>query len=622
KWLQTYFDTPLPSIEEVSDALTFHAFEIDEAEGDVLDVNVLPDRAAYGLSHRGVALEVSAALNMPMKSDPLREAVPELPSTNTLSVQIENEEKCLRYMGALVTGVTVGPSPAWLKEALESLGQRSINNVVDATNYVMLNIGQPLHAFDASKLSKNTDGAYEILVRGAYEGEKITTLSGDEYILPEDTLLITDKVADVAIGIAGVKGGKVAEVDANTTDIILEAATFDGTSIRKTAQALKLWTDASLRFQNKISADLVAYGMRDVVKLILDIAGGELVGSTDLYPQPETVTPVSVSLDQINAHLGTQYSGADVESALTRLGFIFTSDAMTYTVTPAFERRDLVLPQDLIEEVGRTIGYDTLPLAELPPISGESNQTQYRCFEHIKDVLIERGYTEISTQSFAAAGDIELANPLDMTKPYLRPSLETNMRTALTHAKNIAPRVLGPDEAIKLFELGSVFEQGGEHFSLALGYVQLRGKQSKTMLEETLDALKTDVGISVPSVTDDGFVEINLSDNEVASTYTPARVSLGAYQPYSVYPFALRDVAVWTPEGTEESRVLNAILEKAGDLVARIDLFDRFEKEGRISFAFRLVFEAPDRTLSDEDLNPIMDAVYANLKENEGWEIR
>ncbi|HYF28946.1 MAG TPA: phenylalanine--tRNA ligase beta subunit-related protein, partial [Candidatus Paceibacterota bacterium] len=166
KWLQNYFDAELPSAEELADALTFHAVEIEEIEGDLLDVKVLPDRAAYLLSHRGVALELSAILGIPLKADPLRTPLSHWPRADELSLSIDAEGKTLRKMGALVKGVKVGPSPDWLREALEAVGQRSINNVVDATNYVTLNMGQPLHAFDAGKLDWH-DGKLEITVRPA-----------------------------------------------------------------------------------------------------------------------------------------------------------------------------------------------------------------------------------------------------------------------------------------------------------------------------------------------------------------------------------------------------------------------------------------------------------------------
>jgi phenylalanyl-tRNA synthetase beta chain len=634
-WLQNFFETELPASEVLADALTFHSSEVEEVEGDQLDVKVLPDRAPYALSHRGIAYELAAALPLPMKNDPLRAELPERSSTNELTVQIENNENCLRYIGAFVKGVKVGPSPEWLKQALESVGQRSINNVVDATNYVMLNIGQPLHAFDAGKLKKSeTNGAIGILVRGAYEGEKITTLSGDELMLPEDTLVIADANADVALGIAGVKGGKAAELTDATTDILVEAANFEGASIRRASQLLKLWTDASLRFQNKISPELAAYGMRDVLALIQQVAGGEVVGVVDAYPAPAQPAPmVTITLDRINSTLGSSYSVADVQDAFARLSLSFTADGETFHLLPSFERRDLSIPEDVIEEVGRILGYDGIPSTELPAMQETPDQKRFHGIERLKDFLTERGYTEISTQSFAAKGDITLANPLQSDRPALRAGLAENMTDALARAASVAPRTLGVAPMLKLFELGTVFTKDGEHLSLCLGYQQLIGKASSAVLEETVtDLLETFAasGIARPANIDATVCELSLRDvnlESIGEGYEPTKIALGSFVPFSNYPSAIRDIAVWTPEGTEESEVSLAIQKEAGPLLARMDLFDRFEKtdaEGttRTSYAFRLVFQANDRTLSDVDLDPTMATVTNALNTHEGWQVR
>lgn len=619
-WLQTYFHDPLPNAEELGDALTFHSFEIEEAEGDLLDVKVLPDRAADCLSHRGVAREVAAVLNIPLVKDPLRDALPEFPKTDALTVTIEDSSKCLRYMGAIVKGVKVGPSPAWLKEALEAVGQRSINNVVDATNYVMLNIGQPLHAFDATKVSSN------ILVRGAQAGEKITTLSGDEYALPEGTLLITDGTSGAALGIAGVKGGKVAEVTADTTDLIIEAANFDGTTVRKAAQALKLWTDASQRFQNKIAPALAAYGMRDVLALIQEIAGGEVVGVVDVAPglPVERLMPVSVTLEKINRMLGSDFDGSDVAHAFDRLGFSFTEEKDTFIVTPPFERRDITIPENLVEEAGRILGYDRITAKPLPEEQVTADQARYRGIERIKDFMTERGFTEISTQTFASEGDIVLENPLDKTMPALRTTLTKNMQSALAHAATVAPRVIGPETFVKLFEIGTVFGSGYEHLSLTFGYQQLSGKKYASLLAETSSALTDEFGMHI-SIVEENIAEVDLSGinlEGLGAEYTPTKVSLGAYHAYSIYPSAIRDIAVWTPTGTEESEISILIAGEAGDLLARIDRFDRFEKEDKTSYAFRLVFQSNERTLADTDLDPIMEKVTVTLNAKDGWEVR
>jgi phenylalanyl-tRNA synthetase beta chain len=639
-WLQNYFETSLPSVEEISDALTFHAFEIEEVVGDdLIDVNILPDRAADCLSHRGIAREIGAILDMPAKADALREPAPKFPGTDKLVVSVEDDTKCARYVGAYVRGVKVGPSPAWLKQALEAVGQRSINNVVDATNYVMLNIGQPLHAFDAAMLEEK-DGAYAIRVRGASADEKITTLTGEEFSVPEGTLLITDANSNAPIGIAGVKGGKAAGITESTTDIIVESANFDGSLVRKASQKLKLWTDASQRFQNKISPELAGYGMKEVLDLIQQIAGGQLDGVVDIYADAASSvepTSVPVSLEKINGLLGSSYDASDVENVFNRLEFSYTNENDVFTVTPPFERRDITLSESIVKEVGRVLGYDLIEPVLLPTLENAPDQDRYKGIERIKDFLVERGFTEISTQTFAVAGEKVLANPLDQTRPALRAGLSENMQAALARAVSVAPRVLGPATEVKLFEIGTVFKKDSEHLALALGYKLLSGKQSTALLQQTMDDLEQElVGAfaTKPVLVDQGVIEAVLTDTNLemlGAGYEPTKVTLGAYKPFSIYPFALRDIAVWTPDLTEEDEVVSIIIHEAGPLLARIDLFDRFSKEtdgvDRISYAFRLVFESSERTLSDEDLNPLMEKVTAalNAKQNikgQRWEVR
>jgi phenylalanyl-tRNA synthetase beta chain len=598
KWLQTYFDAPLPDAEKVADAYTFHAFEIEEHDADLLDVKVLPNRAADCLSHRGLAKELAAILDVPMSKDPLRESEPEFPKTDELTVTIEDSKKCLRYSGALVRGVKIGPSPAWLKEALESVGQRSINNIVDITNFVMLGIGQPLHAFDADKLVQK-EGKYAIGIRNAKEGEKITTLSNEEYVLTPSILLITDANADAPIGIAGTKGGKLAEVTADTTNIILEAANFDGTTVRRGAQQLKLFTDASLRFQNRPSPELVAYGMKQALSFVAQIAGGELAGVADAGPARPLAAPVSVPLARINRVLGFDFSKEEVVRVFARLGLETKTEGETFTVTPPFERTDLLIPEDLIEEVGRILGYDRIQGEQLPPIVGEPDQARHRGIERMKDQLVEQGFIEVSTQSFAKKGDVILANPLDKNKPALRTSLEENLNEALARAKQYAPLVLPPKQPVKLFEVGTVFPKEGE-------FLELRMTER---VKEWGDSAAISDNLTVAKL------------EEYGKGYAPVKHTLGAYKPFSVYPFIARDIALWVPSGTEASAIEKQIRDNAGELLVRLDQFDRFEKEGRVSYAFRLVFQSFERTLTDEEVNGIMEKSSAALR-GAGYEIR
>lgn len=591
-------------MSEIAEAFTFHAFEIEEATDEMLDVKVLPNRATDCFCHRGIAKELSAILDIPMKNDPLRTPLPlwDVVRPTSLTIEIDDSQKCLRYMGAVIKGVKIGPSPEWLCEALEAVGQRPINNIVDATNYVMMNIGQPLHAFDAGKL-KVRNGKWKVGVRNAKAGEKITTLSGDEITLSPNILLITDVNADAPIGLAGIKGGKVAEITEATTDIIIEAANFDGTTTRRAAQSLKLFTEASSRFQNRPSPELVAYGMHDVLALIKEIAGGEIEGVVDVYPAPvEVHKPVAVSLTQINSILGSNFSVAQVDDVWRRLALSYMKvDDSNWVVTPPFERTDLNIPEDLVEEVGRIQGYDRIPPTELPaPNVGRTtsyipDQARFRGVERMKDMLVEQGFTEVSTQSFAKEGDIYLANPLDKTKSALRTSLEENLNEALERASRYAPLVLSPNEKPKLFEVGTVFPKEGEYLELC----------------------------TVPSEagTKEGDLSRIIDLEDYGKEYEPKRYQLGMYKPFSAYPFIVRDIAVWAPASANDGLTKSIIQKEAGPLLVRIDLFDQFEKEGRVSYAFRLVFNSPERTLTDEEINSIMGGITAALT-GAGYEVR
>ncbi|MFZ1075620.1 MAG: phenylalanine--tRNA ligase subunit beta [Minisyncoccia bacterium] len=603
KWLQTYFDAPLPDAEKVADAYTFHAFEIDENDGDLLDVKVLPNRAADCLSHRGLARELAAILDVPMPKDPLRESVSEFPKTDELTVKIEDCKKCLRYAGALIKGVKIGPSPAWLKEALESVGQRSINNVVDVTNFVMLSIGQPMHAFDANKLVQK-DGKYAIGIRNAKAGEKITTLSNEEYALADSILLITDANADAPIGIAGIKGGKSAEVTAGTTNIILEAANFDGTTVRRATQTLKLFTDASVRFQNRPSPELVAYGMQKAISLTTELAGGKLTGVVDIYPLKQRIPSVSIKTEHINRILGTSYADVDVRDVFDRLEFHRSEVDGKFDVLPPFERTDLVIAEDLIEEVGRILGYDRIPGEQLPPIVGEPDQARYRGIERMKDQLVEQGFIEVSTQSFAKKGDIILANPLDKNKPALRTSLEENLNEALARAKQYAPLVLAPKQSVKLFEVGTVFPKEGE-------FLELRMTER---VKEWGDSAGVSKNLSAAKL------------EEYGKGYEPVKHTLGAYKPFSIYPFIVRDISMFLPEGFPPDQVRSVfdpiVIATISNLSVTINFLDQFtNKEGKNSIAFRLVFQSFERTLTDDEVNGIMEKISAALRAA-GFEIR
>ena len=366
--------------------------------------------------------------------------------------------------------------------------------------------------------------------------------------------------------------------------------------MRRTAQALKLVTDASLRFQNRPPPELCAYGMQAVLELIQKVAGGEVAGVVDEYPAPAKLAPVSTTLSRINGLLGSSFTTQEVQDVFRRLDLPCTTDGEIFTVTPPFERTDLVIPEDLAEEVGRISGYERITPADLPSTKGESDQARYRGIERMKDQLVEQGFTEVSTQSFATEGDIYLANPLDKTKPALRTSLEENLTDALERAKRYAPLVLRPGEHPRLFEVGIVFPKVGE-------YIELR------MTETAWEGVPTHDNLSVAKL------------EEYGKGYEPKHYELSAYKPFSAYPFVLRDIALWAPSEANVRLTMSYIKDEIGTLLKRIDLFDTFEKGGRTSYAFRLVFESHERTLTDEDVNSIMANISSALT-HKGYEIR
>lgn len=326
-WLQTFFETPPPDAEDIKQVLTFGAFEVEDVEGIgndvVFDVNVLPNRAHDCLSHRGIAKELSVLLDIPMKRDPLLDQKNSCVCIGDLSVVVDDSNACPVYHAARISGITVGPSPDWLVKRLETIGQRSINNVVDATNFVMHELGQPLHAFDTGKLSLR-DGIVSLRVRMARAGERIHILGGEEIELSERIQLITDASSEEPLAIAGIKGGAHAEVDNATTDIVLESAKFHPSLTRKASQILKIRTDASQRFENEIPDELPAQAMQTLIELILEVAGGKQIAYSYVQRQmPKLPYIVGFSSSEVNALLGTQLSDEEVARILQRFGFEF-----------------------------------------------------------------------------------------------------------------------------------------------------------------------------------------------------------------------------------------------------------------------------------------------------------
>ncbi|PIR82568.1 hypothetical protein COU20_01595 [Candidatus Kaiserbacteria bacterium CG10_big_fil_rev_8_21_14_0_10_59_10] len=615
-WLQTYFKAELPAAERLAEALTFHAFEIDGIEGhggdSVLDVKVTPNRGHDALSHRTIAKELAAILGLPLLKDPLADVALLEPRTDAVRISLEDPRLSPRYIAGLITGVKIGPSPEWLRARLKAIGQRSINNVVDAVNYVMFDLGQPLHAFDAGKLSAR-GGGRALSVRRALPGENMRSLDGVEYALTDSMLVVADENANAAVAIAGIKGGEATGVGEDTTAIVLESANFNGVTVRRAAQALKLRTDASSRFEQGLSPELAAHGMRAAAGLILETAGGEVQGFADAYPSPQPAARVTLSLEKANALLGTALSKDDVARALERHALSFTTDGDTLDVAVPPERLDLMISEDLVEEVARTIGYEAVPASALPPSPQEpSIHARFAYAERAREALLARGYSEVYTSVFRSEGMRAVLNKVDSDRPFLRSSIREGLTEALQ--KNWLVKETVGLRSVHLFELGAVWGAKDERMHLAIGSLG-GGMEAQEALREVCDEL----GARIPKGdAKEGVVEVDF-DALIEGLPAPDRYSelpastAERYEPFSRYPYIVRDIAMWIPDSASAEDIERLIREHGGELVRRVDLFDHFEKEGKTSLAFRIIFQSFDRTLYDEDANQRMRAITAAL---------
>lgn len=639
-WLKDYLSDSLPTPEKVEELLTFHSFEIDgveDVEGEtVIDVSVLPNRASDSLCHRGIARELASLLAVPLAYDPLAEK-PELASTDKISIDIQDEVACPRFTAALITGIEVKESPKWLKKRLKALGVRSINNIVDATNYVMYALGEPLHAYDAD-LFPQIDGKWQFVVRMARPGETISLLAEggkDEDRIVELTgteLLIVDGSSDTPIGLAGVKGGRYAGVHAGTRSVIIEAAHFHPTITRKTARRLGIVIDASKRFENEPSRELPPYAQSEIIKLIADIAGGTFEGWVDEYKVTKENPQVMVSVMRANALLGLTLSSMEVQNILVRIGAtIITTTGDSFTVVGPWERNDLNIEEDFIEEIGRVHGlHNIVSIQPQPTALVEVNVKQF-VTEEIRQALIEFGFSEVITSSFTNKADIQLQNALASDKTYVRKDLKKNLHNVLD-ANFAHCDLLGiPD--VSVFEIGTVFDKTDtsvtEHTAIVLG-VRTKGNgynpKDDVRLKEACTVVEKITGAPLEWQMEKGVAEANLTP--IFSTFvTPSmypsyeRHEPATYKPVSAYPAMSRDIALWVGEGESPEVVEETIKSAAGDLVVRFSQFDTFTKDGRTSYAFRLVFQSFEKTLTDVEVTAYMDAVYEAVKAK-NWEVR
>ncbi|HCC06091.1 TPA: hypothetical protein DEP94_01885 [Candidatus Nomurabacteria bacterium] len=651
-WLQDYIVETLPEDGVISETLNKKSFEVEETIstdiGTVFDIKVLPNRAHDALGHRGMARELCADFGFTFKEDERVKKSEAFFDSNIQAplISIENSEACTRFMGIRLDNVKVEESPKWLKERLESIGQRSINNIVDITNYVQFSLNKPMHAYDTRSI-KGTLGA-----RVARAGEALVTLDEKSLKLDEATLVIADdsslhlrygealppagETGMKVLGLAGIKGGKFSGIQSDTTSVILESANFEPTLIRKTSQKYDIRTDASKRFENGIANSLVEEGLYMTANLIKELCPSATASmATDIYPKVDEVFSLSVSLVDINAILGTKYTNDEVKETFKKLLFPFSESENIYTVEVPSERLDIRIKEDVAEEVGRIIGYEKL--TPTLPILNRVGLPHKRMFyeNKIREILVRNGFSEVMTYTFGNHGVVELIKGLADDKEKLRDSLGYGILNSLSLNLYNAP-LLG-EKTIKIFEIGNVFSRDKEtrHLAIAIddgtkksnfsdGVDMILAEIKRTLELPSLEY--TTVSIK-PYVIEMDFDTMIASLSEPSTYEAPTFASLPVvnYKPVSSYPFIARDIAMWVPAVTTWESINNLCAEVSNTLVTRVDLFDTFSKEiegiRKTSYAFRLVFQSYEKTLTDEEVNEMMEAYYNVFKEK-GYEIR
>jgi phenylalanyl-tRNA synthetase beta chain len=642
----------------------------------VLDIDVLPNMARC-LSMIGVAREVSAIFGREARV-PRHEPAWAEPVEGRVAVEISDPKLSARYAAMVIRGVTVGPAPGWMQRRLTYAGMRPINNIVDVSNYVMLEWGQPLHAFDYDVLIKRASGdTPRIIVRPAKDGEVLKTLDGQDRTLTADTLVIADKAGVIAL--AGVMGGLETEVTEGTRNVLLESANFDFVSTRRTAHRLALFSEASTRFSRGVHPEVVLPAALHAAKLMAESAGGRVLkGVVDIYPAPVPTQVVTLKKSEVRRLLGIDFPDAEVERLLVALQFSLLKEPDGWKVTVPLTRLDIQAgAADLIEELARIKGYDRLPATllsgELPP---QRNNRSLVLEHSVRDTLANAGLQECVCYSLTAkerearlgAGGpwVELVNPISPERSAMRTSLLTNLL-------EVAAENLKHTETVKLFEVGPVYlPHDGEPLPrepLRLAILLSGQRKSEAWddphgadpprldfydLKGVIEHLSASLhlpGASCRAVKDVSFLhpgraaELVLNGKPVGvfgemHPKVAADAGLGerailvadldltailaavperfAYTPVPEAPPALRDVAVVVDEGLTNEAVVAEIRAAGGDLLTAVRLFDVYQGDqipaGKKSLAYALTYQA-DRTLKDTEIDKAHKRVEDRLRQ-------
>ena len=641
----------------------------------IFHLDLTPNRPDL-MSVLGVAREVAALTDQPVRDPSIEYKAAGAAVKGRAQVSIHDPDLCPRYVAALIDNVKVAESPAWMQERLLAAGMRPINNVVDITNYVMLEMGQPLHAFDFKRLRKG-----QVVVRRAEAGEKLLLLDGSARQLSPDMLVIAD--ADGPVAVAGVMGGAASEVTEKTTTILLESANFSGPSIRRTSQALKVRSDASIRFEKGISFHLPPIAAQRAAKLLVELCGGRAaMGLIDVAPKKEKELRVTLTQERLHRVLGIDLPPAQVRRILTALGFgCRWMPPDRFIVRVPYWRTDVAIPDDVIEEVARILGYDELPTSQLRgQIPAHQPQPRPELRERVRDALAAAGMQEIITYSLT---DMEsLSRVLDPEELAINPPLRVAnpmsreheyARTTLRHAllRTLATNVRGSASMVSLFETARVYmplpddlpqeiekvcavisgrkpDRWGQPAGEPAGFYDARARLDHlfSALRVTADYQESHdyaylpgrtaavivggdtvglVGQVHPRVAASFGIEADVAMLELnLDALLPHVGGVVHYEPVPQFPAVEQDLAIIVPQAIAAGDALKLI--GSFPLVRSVSIFDVYTGDpvpaGCKSLAFSISFQSADKTLKDETVSRERQRIVERLQRELGAELR
>ena len=641
----------------------------------IIDIGVTPNRGDM-LSHFGMAREFAAIINSKIKL-PKIELHPTSESVSDyIKISINEPQYCKRFIGRVVRDVNIKESPSWLKKYLTAIGLRPKNNIVDITNFVMMETGQPLHAFDYDKIRGR-----EIIVRCAKAGEKFITLDGKERILNENSLMVCD--AEKPSSIAGIMGGEESEITESTKNVFIESAYFDPVCIRKNSKALGLITDSSQRFERGVDIDMVDYASGRCAMLIEELAGGKVTnGKVDVYPEKFKDVNVPIRTSRAEEIIGINFSEEKIISLLESIDIDFCrkeEDKLIFLI-PNWRREDLMREIDLIEEVARLYGYEKIPASEVFNMYITSHfdygEAKLDFISRIKDYLIGRGFNEIITYSqqderkirFFSDNYVKIENPNSIEMNVMRVNLLYGMLKTMGLNRNLS----GKDVSLKLFEVGRVFSDKDNKFSesnhLCFGLsgkcdvqafdfkdrefdiYDLKGEfemfMNKINIENYFlnyynaigeDCKIADVLInnetagSIYRFTEDDGHFVEKDQTAYLAEFDTEKLfgSSGKVRQYSEinkFPSVKRDLAFLCPESIKFDEIRKQVYQSGGKILSNVRLFDIYKDEklgkGVKSIALSLEFVSKEKTLTDEEVNKQIEKIKKALERNSGLQIR